>query len=668
MAVQNISTTLILALCIKHISSTLNHLNIENTIASPISGAEEMFNTFTSTPNILSTELIPEVPEADNHLKCFEKEINKILGAPEYMYYDMEGTGPQIFDNIQSNLLFPEKEKESFTVSEREIQEHQPVISPLDTFERCFGSHQEAQSTEETHTGGIRDKEHKLVKGSVQFHQDKTKKHILESSEQPYQTLEAENLKKKQCITRFEEHDSQWNHDMSFESGIYSHYMLKNNYQIEERKLLPELQWQAKLAMWHLPGISTAVRSFFHSIEDRFVANLAEGWKEYITTEKLLFTFKRIRCELVMGFFGALKVVYRKMGPTEMRWLVEDSWKFLSQYLKKEFEILEYNSQPEPSLIPRSSYCKDKKPGDILLHMLILSNRTLMSSRIIFQLLVEWYQSSKKNDTIFRISMNYPTFVQTCDVLCKRKGEDASIWKFMGDGKTEYARKKGKRIKLDSEKTEKVKGERGYEVFSRGMRARGNNLAESDIPILGQEIKGYFAALMSEVNKMCETQDGLPTGIMGNFDTITQAISVAERYITPMFMGVLISLPRETNDNGYLYQQLIQSGWNLLKTYFYRWLKFLSTIQYSGISLTSKCRAENVNWSDEKMTISHLAAIKKAYQMSPQIIWYLLDLWYDYITTSKQSEVQELSQTILPPNRKYLRESYSANLIPQKKD
>ncbi|EGG00812.1 uncharacterized protein MELLADRAFT_111527 [Melampsora larici-populina 98AG31] len=646
MANLHISVTFVLALCLKLISSSLYDL-IETPQTSHILGEEDK-----STPNIVSNSFITEVPKADNHLTSFEREINDILGTPGYIEYGLEDNLLHTLHHTHSSPLLPEKEHKYFTMGEGGDHHHQHVEFPMTPFER------DEQSAGYACVSDIGDVEDSLVKEVDHLNHKTFEAHNLKTSKKPHQTSRVVELKKNKRKDRSEDADPGWsnsglNDKISSKGGVYLHDILQNHYKIEEKSLIRELQWQAQLVLWHSPGLSATIKAHFQAFEDHSKNNLANDWKFFFSSERISVAIKRIHSEIAMGFFGALKTVcYGQKGIPEMRLLVEDGWDFLYKYFHDEFQILQKNNVLLPSSILPCSYDRDKAIGEILSHVLTIPEKSSISSRIIFQLLKRWYQSSKFNSAISRIPINYSTFLENCHVIYNR------------------GRKK---IKIDGGKTKKEQDDL-FKYFRVEMRRQGESLIQKGLTPLGKDMKTFFATLKLKMGDIYVSQDGekgarkdLPSSVVKeDIKIINKAIEIAEKSITPTFMGILSTLHTKGKMDE-SWSLMIQSGWNHLQTYFNRWISFLSKPEYSVILPTKGKKVQDIDWADDKMTIAYLGTLRDITNVPTNLVWFLLDLWFDCITESKHSEIQNLSTKVLPPNREFLRNNYMACVISHRK-
>ncbi|KAH9822548.1 hypothetical protein DFH28DRAFT_457054 [Melampsora americana] len=652
---------LILSVCLKLISSNLNDLTIKSPIESHIFHVEDNFNTLTSHPDIPSNAFISEVPEADHHLRFFEEEINEILGRPSYMDHYIEETDYKTFHHIQPNSYLLEKPHKPLKILAGESQHDQDAVPILNTLVNDIESHQVGRTLDATQTANHKDSENELIEESDHLHHNKIQKPQMDYLKKSSQKLKSSNFKKKKLQNRFEDVEGQQlmlNLDghISSTRGMQLHGSLKRKYILEEKTLAHEIQWQAHLAIWYSPGLSTTIKLAFKDFEDHVKVNLSKDWEKTFTTEKILGAIKRTRSDVVIGFFGVLKAIFngQKEIP-EMRLLVEDGWNFIYKYFDDEFKIFQNKIKSTPSLIQQVCYESVQPPGAIISHVLVLSERSIVSFRIIFGLLKRWYQSCKYKTEISFIPMDYFSAIQDFEALYKQRGGDASIWRSCGDRRRSDKKNESKRIKLDGEMDKKAQD---YN-FRNGIRREGNKLIESNT--LEEKIKNYFTRLRRDIREIYappegdqDSGDDLPSSAFENLKTLHQATFRAERFITPTFMGILNSMLSEIQMDA-SWSLMIQRGWEHLQTYFNRWLIFLSKNKYSVLSPKSLHRSTSIDWSDEQMTISYLASVEDITNISPQLVWFLLDLWYEGIMTSKQGEIHDISTRILPPNRKQLR-------------
>ncbi|KAH9822550.1 hypothetical protein DFH28DRAFT_949018 [Melampsora americana] len=653
---------------------------IETPITLHISDIAEIINILTPNPNSVPDKSTSKVLGADSHLKCLEKEIDERLGAPEYM--DFEATSLHNFDHILPNLWLPEESHESFTTMEGEIQDHQDELLALDDHGQIIEWHQNGLLIDKSHTSEMKDQEQNLIQEKDASKNKKVNQEILGSLEKSYQMEPGDlNIKKRKRKHRYNDQESQHpmfdlNDDFASSSDKYFYDMKNKNYQIDERTLLHELHWQAQLAMWHIPGFSATIKSAFHAFEYHAKANSAQFSKHTFKKDKVPFAIKHIRSQIVMGFFGALKVVFHGQDDIpDMKALMEDGWNFIYKYFGDEFNISQPNTHFVPSMISHRAYLKEKVQGEIISHVLTLSENSIISSKIVFRLLDQWYQTTQYQSSISRIPVNYTSFIQSCDALQKKKGESASIWRSCSHKPTDYENE------IEIERSELVgvvngdtKKEPPHRSFGIEIQRKGNELIQREIPRLKGEIKDFFKNLRSKVRDVYAPQANYQAlrvsyhqSVRENLETINKAISIAEKTITPKYMGVVSSIHPQIKSNE-SWNLLVQSAWDHLKTYFNRWPIFLSERKHASISPTSNCRAENVDWSDDILTIAYLASIKQVSHVSPQMVWFLLDLWYDGITTSKDIETHNLLPRISLPDQHYLRNDYLTHVYSKRKN
>ncbi|KAH9816514.1 hypothetical protein DFH28DRAFT_891295 [Melampsora americana] len=631
---------LICALCLNVIAlSWLDHL-FEDPEPLHISGGSGNFENPTFNPITFSDKSFEHIPNLNHRLETIEKEFIACLEAPEIM--SKPGSEFETFHHTDLDFLLPEKSHETLTKLEWPELDHKHTTQRFNTLGGYEAPSGNDDHIHDDHTSEKQDTERHFIPVQSMTKTEATNQKDSGSSDKSFRTLKAQKFNPKKRKKEFEDEEIlKSNLYLKDQIDIDTYVIRPKRYRVDERMLSRELQWEGQLAMWNVPDHSEKIKSDFKTFEDyvKSISILKSNWDRNFNPEKLLFLTKKLKSELAVVFLGVLKVLFHgKSDIPSMELLIEDSWDFLYKYLKEEFQILQPETCFSPSLIRVDQYLKDKVPGEILSHTISLPKRSPIPTKIIFQLLERWSRSSKYHETISKISFDYSSFINKCDEIYKQRGEEK-----MG--------------KLGAKNRS----------FCSEMKRRADDLFRREQSKVGKEVKEFFEVLKKKT-KESYIQNHLQSSkfnlhqVNQNLKLIDTAVSIADKFIAPTFMGFLTFLHQDMVMDE-TWDLIIQSGWDLLKAYFGRWSSFFSkTKDTIGLGTTSRSKLEETDWSDVIETINNLGLRNPRTMISPQISWFLLDLWYDHIITSKQNEIQKISKKVLKPNRQDLMMKYQESL------
>ncbi|KAH9816516.1 hypothetical protein DFH28DRAFT_1025530 [Melampsora americana] len=448
--------------------------------------------------------------------------------------------------------------------------------------------------------------------------------------------------------------------------GVFS-FDHEENLRVSHPFLLEALHWQSQLAMWYTPGLSEHIGLVFDKFKDLCRFKVAKNDTESYNSQQLIVALEKIRTDLVMGFLGALRIVHSKHeGLVSRNLIMKDGWNFLKSHLDEQLEKLKDKVIiVQPKLIYRPTY-KNADSIDILSYTLKLPDKTHISSILIIYLLNTWYQTTEHWGVLPRISLTYGSFIQTCDKSFIFQGEGKSIW---------IPRKRitSTPNQLKNQDKNLEEGQNGEIESNHELRPPKRSIFLQQVQLIGRgivkikerdssdKIQLFFKEFSKQIKSLSANQILAEEISENDHDLkihsvnalIDKLVLKAQRYITTPFFGILF-LMQEHTINDQTSKKIYEKGWEHLKIYFQQWLTYFTenkdTTIWSCLTDTS-VDTTHQDWANVKQTIAYLNNINRGRHLSPWLLWYLTDTWYETITSKAGSENQEILKFITPPDR-----------------
>ncbi|EGF97808.1 uncharacterized protein MELLADRAFT_114073 [Melampsora larici-populina 98AG31] len=205
----------------------------------------------------------------------------------------------------------------------------------------------------------------------------------------------------------------------------------KYHYYVKENTFNAVLQWQCRLLLAKRYKISENIEDFFEGLKEssRSRFKYAVGPSSVIHNLQTI-AFKRLQTHFVPGVLGAFKIVFQRHVEAEwMHSLILDLWEYLQRYLNTEFSF-----SPKADITKLSERQKRQshshiKPGNLLEYTLHLSQGVPPSSKIIYQKLQEWADTTSYKCLVSGIMKDYWSFVEQSDVCYKQKGDEKTVYR-----------------------------------------------------------------------------------------------------------------------------------------------------------------------------------------------------------------------------------------------
>ncbi|KAH9816517.1 hypothetical protein DFH28DRAFT_1025531 [Melampsora americana] len=450
-----------------------------------------------------------------------------------------------------------------------------------------------------------------------------------------------------------------------------SKYDHEENLRIYHPSLMEALHWQSQLALWYTPGLSEHIGLVFEKFKDLCRSKLARNYTESYNSQQIIFALEKIRTDLVMGFFGALRIVYfGHEGHLSRKSIIENGWRFLKNHLDEQLEKLKDKVIfVKPKHIHRPTY-KNVYSIDLLSYTLQLPERSQISSTLIIYLLNTWYQKTEHWKALPRISLRYGSFLKNCDKSFIFQGEGKSIWILRKRHTSTPNQFRNQDTSLKEGEDREIEKKHALtpqkrSIFLQQIQVIGRRIVEIEERDSSDKIQVFFEEFSKQIKSLSASQilaeeipeDGHYLKIASVNALIDKLVLKAQRYITTPFFGILF-LMQEHTINDQTSKKIYENGWEHLKTYFQQWLTYFTENQDTTIC---SCLTDNSvdtthqDWANGKQTIAYLNNINRGYLLSPWLLWYLTDTWYETITSKAGSETQEILGFITPPNRQDLK-------------
>ncbi|KAH9817254.1 hypothetical protein DFH28DRAFT_1106631 [Melampsora americana] len=427
----------------------------------------------------------------------------------------------------------------------------------------------------------------------------------------------------------------------------------KDGYYVVEKTLNSVLHWQSQLLLSKRYKIFEKIEIFFIQLKQSIISGGMINMDEFTDFHQAYsIAIDKIRTNLVFGVLGALKIIFqRHVGLELMDSLILDIWEYLQNYLNEEVLFL-------PQNISKSVKGKKKQntnsigPGKLFEHTLQLQNNSKIPSKFIHQKLQEWSTTTKYKDLLSSIPIDYWSFVEECDVYCKKKTDEQTIY---------CARKqnKYKAITVQDDTGSNVDNEIKENAtrlsttrFVWALISGGKQLAARE------EIYKFFSQLHSDTDSIKKPEKHVEVHCIEfyqgkdtvNKDMVHKAIQTAQFELTPAFFGLLrLMHPKMKVD--LTWDDIYQSGWEFLKNYFTLWIKLQSETDHPLILSPSGRISLTEEWSNLKETINYLSSSRYGHPLGQRIVWFLIESWYDEILFPKHYNKKPSDFEVLPPHR-----------------
>ncbi|EGG06617.1 uncharacterized protein MELLADRAFT_106562 [Melampsora larici-populina 98AG31] len=433
---------------------------------------------------------------------------------------------------------------------------------------------------------------------------------------------------------------------------------LPNTGRVDYRALIWTLKWQFQLAMWFTPGVSEDIISVFDEVKDSSKAQLPMGKTYPYDAQKVIPAIEKIQTNVVMGFLGSLRLIHFKYGDLSARkQLIEDGWKFLKNILNNQFVKL----QDEVNCVThkgfKTSNYKYKCSDDILSHALHMPERSPISFGIIIELLNMWYQSTKHQASLYKVNLSYNSFLKTCEEAYQQQGEGNSLWKVSSGCNSNELRQHKFSLENGVGINPSNEGEVNLiRAFPSRLKRMGWVIIDDKNTGYAGKIDVFFKSLSKDIQVFYRHQTlnkNIPktnsNKIILSNEMINKAVLSAHQDIVPLFFGIL-SVIQKCKVDEKISKIIYEKGWEHLKTYFNQWLTFFRDNKNQAIWTTYYCRPREEEWSNIKYTISHMGKIVRGRCKSMQLLWYLVDIWYEVVIGKGESDTHEIAVHISPPN------------------
>ncbi|EGF99600.1 uncharacterized protein MELLADRAFT_68472 [Melampsora larici-populina 98AG31] len=439
---------------------------------------------------------------------------------------------------------------------------------------------------------------------------------------------------------------------------------LSGSSRIYYRSVMVTLRWQFQLAMWLTPGLSETIISVMEAFKESSKARQAMSQTQSYDSQKIILAIEKIRTNLVMGFLGALRLIHS--GNRDLlarKVLIEDGWIFLQHFLNDQLLKLQ---EEVIFLTPKTRgriHIKHNDTFDILSHTIQLPERSPVAIEIIIELINTWYQVTEHQASLSQINLSYDSFLQKCEEAYQQQGEGKSLWRpwirATSNGSTHqgYSLEQGVNNEItgydeiDSAKT-----------FPRRIEQIGNLIIEQKYTEFAEKINVFFKSISKEIHKLYAHQSleeqkskEIPShNIVLSNEMIDKAVLSAQKDITPSFFGIIFLMQKTIIDDK-LSKMIFENGWEHLKTYFNQWLIFFIDNKNKAIWTTKESKSKGSEWASTKKTIAHLSKLVSGRCRSTHLIWYLVEVWYEAIISTVESEKHQLSTHILPPDHQLIK-------------
>ncbi|KAH9808319.1 hypothetical protein DFH28DRAFT_997790 [Melampsora americana] len=458
-------------------------------------------------------------------------------------------------------------------------------------------------------------------------------------------SADAENQKKRKATDQPQE-------NIKLKQRYRVRHDQNQQYYVHESSLKSVLRWQCRILLAKRYKISEHIGNFFKELQEQFLPipeDISYDISKYNTA------LEKIRNNLVMGSLGALKVIFQKhVGLDFMDSLIFDFWGYLQRYLKDEFSILSEKPIKQSDSRPKKQNHSHIDPGRLLEYTLNLAQGAPISSKIIHQKLQDWATKTSYKDILPRVAMDYRSLVDECDIACKHKGNEMTVYNKTQDKATvsQKIMQKNKNLPNTSSSSSSILSTCH---FFQVLKKEGSDLAIND------EILSFFFHLHSDIDSICESEKDVGD-VSNSHDEGTEVLSkhmvhhaiyLAQHELTPAFMGVLRLLHPIQGDD-LTWHSVSHSGWTFLKNYFSTWIRYFSETDHPILLVPPGRVRLDEEWSDLTGTLNYCRIPRKVNMVSQSLIWYLVDVWYDEIYFPESNGKEFPNFTVLPPHRDYI--------------
>lgn len=402
---------------------------------------------------------------------------------------------------------------------------------------------------------------------------------------------------------------------------------------------------EGNLVLGKKPGVSSDLAEYFSWVFDKTILIHRKDMENSDKVKRLQVLFNTLRYGLIKGFFGGLQLLYQK---GQYQTLDENVLVAGFEFIKVYFKGFEQMSLPEPNIVVKThdwNGCQG-----IFTYLTSLKSLESWSSKLIWILLHNFSEWNLIQRRVAAVPFCKNTFIDRCNSLNTHR---VSLYKFLEpplghqpkSGSVHGQKKHKCNFVDDTHRSRKVEMGKKFRCDQSNCLGIGRQVIGTT-PYLWDSISSFFEDLekdlLEDEDSFIDKSSLLTYGggrrckegqckkdVTFNI-LIDDAITLAQNYITPAFLGIIERFCRNRGNRPSSYSH-INHRWEFLKHYFSTWKDrgHWGTFQDSVLLMVAGNPSYNPDLTNPRDCLYH-CMLYAAVNVPPQrLVRYLSYQWID---------------------------------------